>query len=236
MHFYDQIDTLKTIIDVRKFKASEFRYFLNNDSEKLLATWVMEPYDDHPSFSDFSERPTGHNMCGYMVTSINRTLATKFALGDHMTICENGLSWGEQLSYTRRNTNNALEDVRNGLWDLLDDAHSVHNKQYQDWNRWYNTDFGSRKQSNDFLVMAADSEVIKWQDIPHIREHWLNPEHQEFKPKNLGNMVHAFTSHYRSKNPFNAGAFSTRLRKYVVNYEGSESQNREVRSPDASLN
>ncbi len=217
--FRDQVGALKVTIEARGFEASGFRYFLDRRKDTLLVVWSFEPSDDHPSPHLFDKAPEGHLLRGYMITHAGDSPSLKFALGDTMVVCTNGLSMGEAMSYVRTGTVDDLNDILRGLGGLLDEAHVISNRQYRDWRRWYATDLGSRRQANDLLVMAADARVIDWGDVPGIRAHWLNPEHHEFKDRNLGNMVHAFTSHQREMDAFKECDFSARLRRFIYGYE-----------------
>jgi len=223
-----QIETLQQVIEARNYKHDNWRFFLDQEGHKLLATWTLEQDHERGAFSDNEDirrysRPN-HEMCGFMLTSTNQSISVRLHTGDVCMLCTNGIE-SSDYAFIRKSTKHTLVDLRNGAWDMFDSIHVRAKDIYETWSRWDNTELDSRKEEHDLLVQAADDNVINWRDIPHVREHWRNPEHPEFKERNVSNMVQAFTSHQRTKSPFSGGNFSVKLRSFMDSYVDERNPN-----------
>jgi hypothetical protein len=50
---------------------------------------------------------------------------------------------------------------------------------------------------NDMLIAALDVSVLNPTTLPKVLNSWRNPEHPEFKDRNLWSGFNAFTEHYK---------------------------------------
>lgn len=215
INFDSQVEVIDRSIRTWDWRAINWKYYLDNEDQKMLCTWTMS----HPNV----EYRKNHTIAGFGVFSTNQKVATIVGTGDRCWLCSNGMYTADHI-YRRKSTENALEDIRNNLWEMMGDLVTVSKKITDDWSRWDNHDLSSKTEVSDLLIEAADRNVINWRDIPHVRQHWLEPEHQEFKGRNLANFVQAFTSHQRTKSPFSMTSFSTNLHRFINDrvYGGDE--------------
>ena len=216
IHLNMQVETIHDVISVRRYKSDNWRYYLDNDGKKLLATWTMEQDNADQYWSDeqLIKAPVNHGLAGFLICSTDQTVSSSPHIGDNCFLCSNGMMESD-FSFSRKSTANAMEDIRNNMWDMMDTVHVIAAKLYKDWNRWYDYDLSSRFEADHLVIKAAEDNVINWRDIPHVLEHWKTPEHNEFKERNLGNFVQAITSHQRTKSPFQLSSFSKRLKSFA---------------------
>lgn len=210
MRFDRSIDLVYQSVTGWNFEIEDPHYYLNNSGTAMIMTMTLAK--DGLAFNK-----DGDYITAMMKTSTNSTWATEFYAGSGTRVCSNGLIWADH-QFKGKNTLNAEGALRLKLIDLVERLPQIVGVLNEQWEHYDNYDLSSRQQSNDILVQAAESDVISYRDIPHVKEHWETPEHPEFKGRNLGNMVQAFTSHQRTKSPFETPSFSRKLITFMDDY------------------
>jgi len=210
MPFYQHVHQVGEAAKGKDFEVKDVCYYLNQKDTRMIMTLTL----DHPNLAP---KKHGDYITALLKTSVDSSWATEMLGGFGTKFCTNGLINNDH-KFVRKNTIKSMDSIRLATMDLIGKLPTIVQDFDERWEHYDNYDLSSRAQQNDLLVMAADEEVITYRDIPHVREHWMNPEHDEFKGRNLGNMVQAFTSHQRTKSPFDLADFSGRLTTFVDKY------------------
>ena len=210
--FYHHVNIVNEAAKSQDFKVESPCYYLNQSETAMIMTMTLI----HPTIKPKKE---SDYLTAVLKTSNNSSWATEMLGGFGTSFCTNGLIHADHR-FTRKNTTNSFDSIRLATLDLINKLPTIVDEMDNRWSHYDQHDLSSRAQAHDVLVESALQEVINFRDIPHVLEHWKNPEHPEFKERHLGNMVQAFTSHQRTKSPFELSDFSGRLTTFMDKYSG----------------
>ena len=59
----------------------------------------------------------------------------------------------------------------------------------------------SDMEAHDLLVRAMLARVIGGEAVPHVVKEWREPQHEEFKPRNVWSLFNGFTEVLKGVNP-----------------------------------
>jgi hypothetical protein len=119
--------------------------------------------------------------------------------GTSVFTCDN-LAFSGEVKISRKHTRFAYRDLRNltarAVGRLGDKFHGLdrridayRNEPVADW------------QAHDLIIRAVDCRAITTSQVPKVVDEWRNPEHDEFKGRNLWSLFNAFTEAYKVQNP-----------------------------------
>jgi hypothetical protein len=143
-----------------------------------------------------------HYTAGIM-NSYDKTRAVSTGVGSEVFICTNGMFSAEVKLKTRHTLN---------VFDRLQEfvMHSVLTTSRRAWairdmfEEYSTTEVNMLADQliDHVLVEAARQEIIPGSGIMEVYRHWKNPEHVEFKERNLWSLYNAFTSYNRGRSMF----------------------------------
>jgi hypothetical protein len=152
-----------------------------------------------------------------LINSYNRQVAIKTAMGAEVFVCTNGCLSAEYLMKTKHTSNvfNRIDDFVSMSVRTVDfRAKAIYN-QFMVYTQ---TDAGSDKQVDHVVCEAYRKGIIPASGIGQVLDHWRNPEHAEFKPRNVWSLYNAFTSYDRGRSVFERSHRTNRLHS-ILNRE-----------------
>lgn len=139
------------------------------------------------------------------VNSYDMSLAARGGLGRRLAICSNGLFMGSTSEFKRKHTvgiDREREGLFQSVFDLVDNM--VDGLVPQATNEitrieeWKNTECGD-SDARWVILEAAKRGVIGAAATMRVLKHWEDPEHPEFKDRNVWSLENAFTSNDRGQ-------------------------------------
>ena len=138
------------------------------------------------------------------LNSYDMSTSARGGLGRRVLICSNG-TFSADLGFRRKHTVGIDRD-REGqfstVFDLVDKSVSALLPQGESElhriNVWQNTG-GDDLDARWVILEAAKKGVIGAAATMRVLEHWENPEHTEFKDRNVWSLENAFTSNDRGQ-------------------------------------
>lgn len=159
---------------------------------------------EHPGLPDID----GVNFEAGLGNSYDMTIAAGAGLGERVSVCSNGLYMGAISGFKRKHTIGIDRD-REGMFDhvyeLLDNAVggiiAAAEGRAARIDRFKNTECGN-KSARYVIMEAAKRKVIGPAAVLRVLKHWEEPEHPEFKDRNVWSLQNAFTSNDRGQSVF----------------------------------
>ncbi len=189
---------------------------------RFLSLWGVK----HPLLPDIpglSWEVGGNN-------SYDMSCSNEILLARRVLICSNGMVLSKIDSRMRKKHTKGIDRDYDGQFERLQimvqkAIGNLHTMATEEAGRIEN-----RKQvevTDDDMrylcVEAAKDKVIGWAAIERVMEHWHNPEHVEFKDRNLWSAENAFTSNDRGANVMTQGTRFSRLDSIIAKRYGEES-------------
>ena len=162
--------------------------------------------------------------------SYDMTKSIQLGLGQRVKVCSNGQMMGASQTFKRKHTvgiNRDREDHFEMIYSLIDvavrglfrEAQTVADRvgAYQQ--------LGCDDSDARFVIIeAAKTNVIGAAQTMKVLKHWEEPEHPEFKDRNVWSLLNAFTSNDRGRNIMTQGDRFTLLDGIIGNRFSSLSQ------------
>ena len=139
------------------------------------------------------------------VNSYDMTKSASGGLGRRVSVCSNGMFMGASSQFRRKHTVGIDRD-REGhfshVYDLVDSA--IRNllpaaeAEVARIDRWRNTPCDD-DDARYVAIEAAKAGVTGAAGMMRVMKHWEEPEHPEFKDRNVWSLENAFTSNDRGQ-------------------------------------
>lgn len=141
-----------------------------------------------------------------LMNSYDMTKSLQGFLGNRINVCSNGMVMGATDQFKRKHTKGIDVDreghfeqirklIRNVVGSLIPKAEA----QVHRFDMFKDIEC-SNKQARDIIIEAAKKDVIGAAAVMRVLKHWEEPEHPEFKDRNLWSLFNAFTSNDRGRN------------------------------------
>ena len=180
--------------DMLGYRCDNHAFYVSKDKHRMLNTFDILHNDVSLSNDEFK-------LMGATINTTNQTIAPHVLFGPKVFVCDN-LTFCAEYHIKHKATPSLLQDMKYLVLDNITDIPSIFNEigsQFDVMKEW---GLESRLEVNDLLIRAAETGVIGFQQIPRVKTFWNEPEHDEFKPRNMYSFYNAFTSYWRKKNPF----------------------------------
>ena len=190
------------------FEVGETKYGISKDGGKLFGTSAV------PNVSINSKVGA---VLGFR-NSTDKSFAASACFGSQVFVCDN-MCFSGQVVVKRKHTTNILRDLPPMMIDAIsglgEAAEGMRNK-YSFYEKSKITD----AEANNILVEAAVEKVIAYSAIQPIHKEWMEPSHEEFRPRTAWSLHNAFTEIFRQKqekrmdegsNPFSIPSQSLKL-------------------------
>ena len=194
----------------------------------------------HPDLPDMG---TEMSWEAAFVNSYDMTKSARGTLGRRVFVCSNGMFSGES-GFRRKHTTGIDPDkdsTFSHIWDMLDEtvkylvpqAHA----EVKRIEVYKNTPC-SDDDARWCILQAAKTgqglgpQVIQNSGTVGVLKHWEEPEHPEFKDRNLWSLENAFTSHDRGRSLMTQGTRMSRLSSIFDDRFGLETSESSVGNPD----
>lgn len=128
--------------------------------------------------------------CG-LRNSHDKSLAAGIALGSRVFVCDN-LAFSGEHTLARKHTRFILRDVQGKVLETVRKipklAHQQHNR-ITTYRQQRITDNAARV----CLCRTAEQNILPWSALKPTWQHWIDPKHDEFRPRNAWSLFNAFT-------------------------------------------
>ena len=214
----DLIDRAFSTLDILGYTTDGHQFMTNQDGLKFMATfYVTHPDDEGNWITDDYRFKLG------LINSNDGSMSAKAITGGDFMVCLNEWYTGN-IVLNRKHTANAEGDINRGLRDLAFDLRNIRRKSFEEIEQLKEYDFSSKAEAHDFVVETCKRDILPWQHVPKVLEHWDTPEHDIFKPRNGCSMFNAYTSHWRDTNQFSLVSKTTKLRTFIDDFKKPELQ------------
>lgn len=194
------------------YEFSDHTLLLSTDNQRFIGSFTVksERWSNHLDDYDFKVA---------VMNSHDKTLSVRFFAGTQVFVCENG-QWSSDVMLSHKHTPLAWEAIHAQLRELAFTMDDLRSDTITSFESLKEEDFDSQAEVHDFVVQSCQRKIIPWQHAPHILEHWNNPEHIEFNDRNGYSLFNAYTSHWRSGNPFDLSLKTNKLRGFIDEFKG----------------
>ena len=132
--------------------------------------------------------------------SHDKTLAEALALGTGTFVCDN-LAFMSDVVVSHKH----FKSLKDNLRPLIESAFETLDNQYVEQDKRFESYKEvelSREESSDFIIDLHMSGIISSPKIKKLVTEWKEPQHKEFKDRNLYSMFNCTTEILKGCNPF----------------------------------
>ena len=202
------LDIVFQSMDSVGFKIGQTQYGVSKDGSKLFGTALVPNVEINDKVGA---------VLGFR-NSTDKSFAAAACFGSSVFVCDNMCFSGEVVvkrkhsAYITRDLPPMMIEAISGLSDAADTMRDKY-AQYEDIKI-------NDEKANNILVEAAIDDVISYSAIQNVHKEWMEPSHEEFKPRTAWSLHNAFTEVFRQKqekrvathsNPFYIPAQSLKL-------------------------
>ena len=220
MAHQDLYDRTVKNLSTLNYEPVKPKFLLDHTKQKFVATFGIK--QKAQPFSTGTVDTFANKDYSFQVGLINSndgTMSAKLFTGTNVFVCANG-QWSGEVVLSRKHTRNAGYDINRGLRDFIFELEDTRKETFASFEALKEYDFNSKSEVHDFIVETCNRNILPWQQVPKVLEHWNNPEHHEFKDRNGYCLFNAYTSHWRNANQFSLSDKTKRLRNYIDEFKG----------------
>ena len=132
--------------------------------------------------------------------SYDKTTSIGLAAGMHVFVCDNLMFSGDQVTYLRKHTGNVMDDMEIMLMSIMKSADS-------EWLRMtevsenMETELLSNGEAYRWMGLLYGKGILTPRQLPIVKDNWLNPEHDDFKERNMWSFYNACTEALKTSPP-----------------------------------
>ena len=132
--------------------------------------------------------------------SYDKTTSIGLAAGMHVFVCDNLMFSGDQITYLRKHTGNVMDDMEIMLMRIMKSADS-------EWLRMtevsenMETELLSNGEAYRWMGLLYGKGILTPRQLPIVKDNWLNPEHDDFKERNMWSFYNACTEALKTSPP-----------------------------------
>ena len=132
--------------------------------------------------------------------SYDKTTSIGLAAGMHVFVCDNLMFSGDQITYLRKHTGNVMDDMEIMLMRIMKSADS-------EWLRMtevsenMETELLSNGEAYRWMGLLYGKGILTPRQLPIDKDNWLNPEHDDFKERNMWSFYNACTEALKTSPP-----------------------------------
>ena len=129
----------------------------------------------------------------------DKTFPAGLVAGAQVFVCDN-LSFNGEVTLARKHTRFILRDLPGlveasivkliGRWHILENRFAVYREHRID-----------DSAAHDLLVRAVDCGACTITQVPGVLDHWREPRHVEFRPRNVWSLFNSFTEALKGNLP-----------------------------------
>lgn len=220
---HEILEVAEDMMSKFNYEFSDYTLLVSKDNQMFMGSctvksplWVSNGIGET---EDYLHSTDDYDFKIAFTNSHNKTLPVKFFAGTHVFVCTNG-QWDADVMISRKHTPGAWADIYIKLRELVFDMSDIRKKVINKFESLKEIDFDSKREVHDFLVQSCERRILPWQQAPKVLEHWNNPEHTEFNDRNGYSLFNAYTSNWRSGNPFDLSSKTQRLRGFIDEFKG----------------
>jgi hypothetical protein len=191
-------------------------------SQDVLASYELatESYEvaqnDHQLFSvlSFSHKETDMRLAVGFRNSTNRSLSVGVCIGSQIVVCSNLMfsAHGGGIVVMRKHSKNLLVGLEDLTISTLFKAQYTFNQLIKDASLMKAITL-TDDQAFQHLGRLYGHGVLSPRQMPVALEQWINPVHEEFRPRTLFSLYQAVTESLKTTPPANA------LETYILNHK-----------------
>ncbi|NDV61090.1 DUF932 domain-containing protein [Puniceicoccales bacterium CK1056] len=123
--------------------------------------------------------------------SHDKCLPAGLVAGSQVLVCDN-LCFSGEIKIARKHTTRILNDLDEMIDDAmlrLQDSWCIQHRRVERYKEFALNDV----LAHDLMIRSVDRGVIPASKIPVVVDHWREPSHREFEPRNVWSLENAFT-------------------------------------------
>ena len=142
--------------------------------------------------------------------SYDRSMSFAVGMGTRIFVCTNGMISTESFLKTRH-TKNVWDRIHPLINNSVGNLFTQADTQVRKFSAYQNTFAHSDQYVDHIIVEAMRRGIINPAGIDEVQKHWHQPEHPEFKERNVWSLLNAFTSRDRGRSPFGPTGHQRRM-------------------------
>ena len=92
----------------------------------------------------------------------------------------------------RKHTTNVMRDLGSRINRLIDQVESSWNDTLQCYANYAERDI-SKSDAHDLIMLSAEAGAINPSDVLRVKDEYINPRHEDFRPENAWSLFNAST-------------------------------------------
>lgn len=131
--------------------------------------------------------------------SYDKSCRFKIATGSQVWVCSNLMISGEVVEM-RKHTKNVHRDLEDVIRRAVQGGREQHIKGHNDAQtlRWSKCD---NRDAFEIMGVAYGQGIVTVRQLPAIKKGWLEPQHDEFKPRTQWSLYNSFTEAMKTTPP-----------------------------------
>lgn len=129
--------------------------------------------------------------------SFDKSVPASIAAGNAVFVCDN-LQIAGEIVIGRKHTRNMFDDIRDRIASALAVLESYWLDHFERVEVYKQFELGD-KQANDLIVEAYRKGAIGKTGVADVIDQWYNPNHAEFKDRNVWSLENAFTEIFKGR-------------------------------------
>ena len=131
--------------------------------------------------------------------SYDRTLAVGIVLGASVFVCDN-LALSGDITLMRKHTRNMLTDLESMSVTAILKARTTHHRVVEDADELRRQEI-TDVEAFSMIGLLFGKEILAPRQLPIMKREWLEPVHDEFKPRSAWSLYNAATEALKSCPP-----------------------------------
>ena len=228
MAHQDLYDKAVRNLSMLNYEPVKPKFLVDHTKQKFVATfgikrgfdYVREETNKFMNVSDTSDEFSNNDYAFEvgLINSNDGSMAAKLFTGTRVFVCANG-QWSGEVILSRKHTRNAGYDINRALRDFVFELEETRRDTFASFDKLKEYDFSSKSEVHDFVIETCKRNILPWQHVPKVLDHWDYSEHKEFKDRNGYSLFNAYTSHWRGANEFSLASKTTKLRNYIDEFK-----------------
>lgn len=185
----EYVDTVERFLSDNRFKVVSEQHALDKDGARYFGMLNLQ-HAEHTSEK--------YGWCLGLRNSHDKSISIRMAAGTKVFVCDN-LSFSGEIDMARRHTRHAQSDLHHLLSRAVGRLCALYSHTNERYDRYREHEIRDL-DANDIIIRAVENQAINPMDIMDVVKEWREPEHEEFKPRNLWSLFNAVTAVHRDIN------------------------------------
>lgn len=123
--------------------------------------------------------------------SHNKRFSVSAVAGSQVLVCSN-LQFRGEFKMRRKHTINVMRDLGSRINGLIDQVESSWDDTLQCYANYAERDI-TKSDAHDLIMLSAEAGAINPSDVLRVKDEYINPRHEDFRPENAWSLFNAST-------------------------------------------